>query len=251
MAPTLGIVILAAGLGTRMKSDMAKVLHPICGRPMIAHVVQTAVSIAGPNVVVVVGHQAEKVMQAAGYSGNLRFAFQERQLGTGHAVRCALPHIPVRVRQVVVLCGDVPLIRPATIETLVADHSANGRDVTILAVSVKDPKGYGRLIFNDAGELVAIVEEADADEAQKNIKTINSGIYVVNRTFLENALPQIEANNRQKEVYLTDIIGIGYREHRRIGAILGRDSSEIIGVNSPEELQLAETFMRTRLREKS
>lgn len=251
MIPTLGIVILAAGLGKRMQSDKAKVLHPICGRPMIRYVVETAAAIAGPNVVVVVGYQAEQVKQAAGRSGELRFAFQERQLGTGHAVLCALPHIPDPVEQVVVLCGDVPLIRSATIERLVADHNTHGRDVTILAVSMAEPKGYGRLVFNDAGDFVSIVEEADADVAQKKINIINTGIYVIKRAFLESALPQLRSDNKQNEVYLTDIVGLGYQQNKRIGAVIGGDSNEIIGVNSREELQVAEKLMKKRNREKS
>jgi UDP-N-acetylglucosamine diphosphorylase/glucosamine-1-phosphate N-acetyltransferase len=247
---TCGVVILAAGLGTRMKSDKAKVLHEICGSPMIEYVVGTARAVAGDNVVVVVGHQAELVRSTVCKIGATYFALQEEQLGTGHAMLCAMPHIPDDVAQVVVLCGDVPLIRPATIERLLSNHLAHERDVTLLAVAVPDPKGYGRIIMN-AGRLSAIVEEADADSEQKKIRTINTGIYAVKRSFLEKALPQLHSDNAQKEIYLTDIIGIGYKESRNIGVVLGNDSNEIIGVNSPEDLQAAEKSMRLRIREKS
>lgn len=251
MKSTVGVVILAAGLGTRMKSDKAKVLHEICGAPMIQYVVRTAADVADANVVVVIGHQAELVRLAAGSVAQPRFALQAQQRGTGHAVLCALPMIPSEVEQVVILCGDVPLIRRNTIDRLVADHIAHQRDLSILTVAVADPKGYGRIVLNTEGQLRAIVEEADADEVQKSINTINTGIYVVRRRFLETALPQLRADNAQNEIYLTDIIGIGYREKRNIGAVIGNDSSEIIGVNSREDLQAAERVMKARNGEKS
>ena len=167
-------------------------------------------------------------------------------MGTGHAVLCAMPHIPAAVEHVVVLCGDVPLIQATTIEQLLADHYAHQRDVTLLAVDMPNPKGYGRLVFNENGALAAIVEEADADAGQKAITTINSGIYVINRNFLEVALPRLRSDNKQKEIYLTDIVGLGYRDGRSIGAVLGQDSNEIIGVNSRDELQLVEKLMKIR-----
>jgi UDP-N-acetylglucosamine diphosphorylase/glucosamine-1-phosphate N-acetyltransferase len=251
MIPALGIVILAAGLGTRMKSEKAKVLHSILGRPMIAYVVETAAAIAGQNVVVVVGYQAEQVKHAVSRTREALFAFQEQQLGTGHAVLCAMPSLPGHVEQVVILCGDVPLIQAATIEHIVSEHIANHHDLTLLGVSREDPTGYGRLVFNDVGDLAAIVEEADADAAQKKIKTINTGIYVIRRDFLELALPRLGSNNKQNEIYLTDIIGLGYQEKRSLGVVIGHDSNEIIGVNSPAELQIVEQLMEWRIREKS
>jgi UDP-N-acetylglucosamine diphosphorylase/glucosamine-1-phosphate N-acetyltransferase len=251
MISTLGIVILAAGLGTRMKSEKAKVLHSILGRPMIAYVVETAASIAGQSVVVVVGYQAEQVKKAVSYTAEALFALQEQQLGTGHAVLCAMPSLPEQVEQVVILCGDVPLIQAATIENIVSEHIVNRRDLTLLAVSKEDPTGYGRLVFNDAGDLAAIVEEADADAIQKSIKIINTGIYVIRREFLEFALPRLGSGNNQNEIYLTDIIGLGYQEKRSLGVVIGQDSNEIIGVNSQAELQIVEQLMERRLREKS
>lgn len=251
MKSTLGIVILAAGLGTRMKSDKAKVLHEICGRPMIQYVVQTAAAVAGPNVVVVIGHQAESVKRAVSEVADAHYALQKEQLGTGHAVLCAMPMMPAEVQQVVILCGDVPLIRKSSIERLVSDHTLRHRDLSLLTVTVADPRGYGRIVMDAEGRLKAIVEEADADETQKRINTINSGIYVVKRTFLDTALPQLRADNAQNEIYLTDIIAICYREGRIMGAVIGDDSSEIIGVNSREDLQLAENVMRLRTSEKS
>jgi bifunctional UDP-N-acetylglucosamine pyrophosphorylase/glucosamine-1-phosphate N-acetyltransferase/UDP-N-acetylglucosamine pyrophosphorylase len=250
MKPRVGIIILAAGLGTRMKSDKAKVLHKVCGKPMIEHVVTTAVDIAGPNVIVVVGHQADTVKQVVGGSFDVRYALQAEQLGTGHAVMCAMPHLPEAVEQVVILCGDVPLIRSATIRQLIRNHDMQKRDVTLLAVHLQDPTGYGRVLCNAAQELVGIVEEADADDDQKAITLINTGIYAVERDFLNDALPRIGSDNAQNEIYLTDIIGIGHQQNKIMGTVVGQDSSEIIGVNSPAELQLAENTMISREREK-
>ena len=234
-----------------MKSDRAKVLHEICGRPMIEYVMRTAIEVAGRNVVVVIGHQAEMVKKAVNAVGEAHFALQEKQLGTGHAVLSALPFIPVGVDQVVILCGDVPLIKAATIQGLSVEHNCHDRDVSLLAVCVDDPKGYGRIIFDGLGELNAIVEEKDANPSQKLINTINTGIYIIKRNFLEQALPLLRSDNAQNEVYLTDIIGIGYRQKRKIGVVIGDDSKEIIGVNSRDDLQIAESLMKQRDGEKS
>ena len=251
MNSTVGIVILAAGLGTRMKSDKAKVLHTVCGRSMIEHVVETAVDVAGSNVVVVVGHQADRVEQVVRQSFDVHFALQAEQLGTGHAVLCAMPHLSEAVDQVVILCGDVPLIRPSTIRELIQNHENQKRDVTLLAVHMSDPTGYGRILSDENQNLIGIVEQADANDEQKKITLINTGIYAVQRNFLSDSLPQIGSDNAQNEIYLTDIIGIGHRQRKSVGTVVGRDSDEIIGVNSPVELQLVENTMQTRTCEKS
>ncbi len=245
MARTTGIVILAAGLGTRMKTpDKAKVMHEICGRPMIEYVVRTATLVAGANVVVVVGHQADTIKKTASAAGPCLFAYQEKQLGTGHAVLCALPHIPADIKQIVILCGDVPLIRPSTIERLVNAHEQQGREISVLAVTVENPTGYGRMVQDDDGNLTAIVEEADTDIDQKSINMINTGIYVVDKAYLESALPQVRADNAQNEIYLTDIVKLGYQEGKKIGVVIGDDSNEIIGVNSLVDLQVVENILK-------
>lgn len=246
----VGIIILAAGMGKRMKSDKAKVLHEIAGRPMIDYIVGVAAEIAGPNVIVVVGHQAEQVREVVGRSHQVRFAFQSQQKGTGHAVACAMPEVKEAVDVVVVLCGDVPLIRTSTIRQMVADHRAHQRDITLLTVRVPDPTGYGRVIIDDDGRLTAIVEQADANEAQKKINIINTGFYVINKSFLNFALPRLDSDNAQNEIYLTDIIHLGHRHQRNIGIMMGNDPDEILGVNSRSELHMAEKLMNIRTCEK-
>jgi UDP-N-acetylglucosamine diphosphorylase/glucosamine-1-phosphate N-acetyltransferase len=246
-----GVIILAAGLGTRMKSDKAKVLHEICGRPMIQYVVETAVQVVEKNVIVVVGHQAGLVQKVlSGYKG-VSFALQEQQLGTGHAVACALPRLPVDAHDVIILCGDVPLIRPETIRKMLSAHQDSGRDITLLGVTVPDPTGYGRIMFDASGHLSGIVEEADADQSQRSINIVNSGIYAINRSFLASALPQIQPNNKQQEIYLTDIIAMGYRWKRKLGLATGAESEEIIGINSPDDLKNAENIMNIRIKMKN
>lgn len=246
MDKDLAIVILAAGLGTRMKSDKAKVLHEILGRPMIDYVVASAAQVAGPNVIVVVGHQAEQVQAAVSRDHAALYALQPRQLGTGHAVRCALPVIPPEAREVIILCGDVPLIRPETLSGLLAHHRRQGRDLSLLAVTFSDPTGYGRVILDEAGHLCAIVEEADASAAQKAISVVNSGIFCVDRTFLGQALARIDDDNAQGELYLTDIVGVAYAEGKKAGVLISDDPEEITGINTLAQLALVESLMQTR-----
>lgn len=243
----VAVIILAAGLGKRMKSDMAKVLHEVLGRPMIRYVVETARRIAGKDVIVVVGHQAQKVMDAVSAYAEVLFAYQEKQLGTGHAVLCAFEYIPEYVSEIVILCGDVPMLRAATIQRLLDDHKAAKRDLSLLAVTVDNPKGYGRVLIDENRRLIKIVEEADATPEQKKIRTVNAGIYCVTKKFLTDSLQQIKPNNVQGELYLTDIIEIGYREKHAVGVLFGDDGGEVMGVNSYPDLLAAEKIMRLQV----
>ncbi|MFO7665216.1 MAG: NTP transferase domain-containing protein [Desulfobacterales bacterium] len=243
---TIAAIILAAGLGTRMKSDRAKVLHEINGKPMIMYVIETAKNIVGKNVVLVVGKQAEKVKELVSAVYEVIFALQEDQLGTGHAVKCALPLIPEYAEQVLILCGDVPLLSSGTLKKLYDNHIRGERDVSILAAEIENPQGYGRVIIDEKCSVLGIVEEADATADQKRIKIINSGIYCVKKTFLEYSLNKIKADNAQGEFYLTDIVKIGYKENKRVGAIIGEDKEEILGVNSMKDLMVVEGIIQKR-----
>lgn len=242
----IGVIILAAGLGKRMKSPRAKVLHEILGRPMVAYVVETARKIAGAAVVVVVGNQADEVRRAVARSGEVIFAYQDRQLGTGHAVMCALPQVPPDFTDVMVLCGDVPLVTEETLSAMITDHLEAGRAATLLAVDLEDPYGYGRILLDATDQVCGIVEEADATAEQRAVKTINSGIYCLNRQFLEEALPRLTPDNAQGEFYLTDIIRVGYELRRRIGVAHSGDPEEILGINTPDDLRRVEAIMAGR-----
>lgn len=250
MDTCITVVILAAGLGKRMKSPKAKVLHEVLGRPMVEYVVETARKIAGDDVVVVVGHQAEEVRRVVSRSAEVVFVHQRQQLGTGHAVMCVLPHVRAECEQVLVLCGDAPLVTEATLNDLIADHKAAHRDGTLLAVEVDHPFGYGRVLVDRRQQICGIVEEADASDAQRAIQTINSGIYCLKRSFLAEALPRLTRSNVQGEFYLTDIIRIGYDMGRNIGLCRGRDPQEILGINAPDDLARVEAILRERHKKK-
>ena len=243
MKAKIAVIILAAGLGKRMRSPKAKVLHEILGRPMLSYVIDVAREIAGSNVIVVVGNQAEAVRRAVSGAAAVRYAYQDRQLGTGHAVLCALPQLPDDCEQVVVLCGDIPLLTAPTLKTLVQDHLEARRDATLLAVELDDPQGYGRVLLNDHHQVCGIVEEADASAGQRAIRLINTGIYCVTRQFISEALPNVTPDNAQGEFYLTDIIRIGYESGRNIGVSYGTAPREILGVNTPEDLARVEALM--------
>jgi UDP-N-acetylglucosamine diphosphorylase/glucosamine-1-phosphate N-acetyltransferase len=243
MRNNIACIILAAGLGTRMKSNKAKVLHQLLGKPMILYVVETANQVAGKNVIVVVGHQAEKVKQVVGERYQVNFALQKEQLGTGHAVMCALDLIPVDVEDVLIICGDVPLLTHETLSALLKYHQDESRDISVLAVKVDNPTGYGRILMDQNGHLTGIVEEADANATEKAIPLINSGIYCIKKMFLGNNLKRIESDNAQNEFYLTDIIKIGHDQNRSMGVVVGNNQEEIIGINSPDELKQAERIL--------
>jgi len=238
------VIILAAGLGKRMKSGKAKVLHEVLGKSMILHVLETAQTIAGNNLIAVIGHQAEIVRQKVSEAFKIEFAYQDEQLGTGHAVKCAIPHIPENVENIIILCGDVPLISRNTLKSLFEYHLETKRDISILAVDVDDPTGYGRIIIDESGNVSGIKEEADATGDEKSIKTINSGIYCISKECLLKSINKIKADNAQKEYYLTDIISIGYNEKKSIGALIGQNQKELIGINSLKDLKMAENFMQ-------
>ena len=248
MKKNVAVIILAAGMGTRMKSDRAKVLHEVADRPMILYVVDAARKVAGDDVIVVIGNQAQAVRKIVSATAELIFAYQEKQFGTAHAVQCALPHIPDHCDKVVILCGDVPLIQPDTINGLIEDHLKAARDVSLLAVELENPSGYGRILLNATQHVCGIIEEADATAAQKQIRLINAGIYCINKAFLLEALPKIHPNNAQGELYLTDIIGIGYSRKKNIGVMVGPNPSEVIGVNSALELAEVEAIIRGQQR---
>jgi len=240
----IAVVILAAGLGTRMKSNKAKVLHEVCGQPMINYVAETARKIAGDNVVLVVGNQAEKVRQTVSKLGAFSFAYQKEQLGTGHAVGCALPHIPDHCREVVILCGDVPLIKADTVSALIKSHADEKRDISVLAVELEDPTGYGRILLDENRRVQGIVEESDTTAQQKCIRLINTGIFCVKKDLLIQTVPRIKSDNAQGEIYFTDIVEIAYIEKKHIGVAVGGKHLEVTGINTIAELKKVERAIK-------
>ena len=238
-------IILAAGKGTRMKSNLPKVLHPVCGRPMFSYPLAEAKKAGAKEIVGVIGHGAEAV-RASLKGEELRFVIQEQQLGTGHAVKIAEDAITDKDIPIVILCGDAPLIRSSTIAALVKSHEENGNSVTVLTADMSEPAGYGRIV-KDGSEIRKIVEEKDASEAEKSITEVNSGVYCVDGRFLFDALKEVGSDNAQGEYYLTDIIGIGRDSGLKVGWSKLTDGDEIMGINSRRELAIANRLMRKRI----
>jgi UDP-N-acetylglucosamine diphosphorylase/glucosamine-1-phosphate N-acetyltransferase len=240
----ISVVILAAGRGTRMKSDMAKVLHPVCGRPMLAYPVDTARTLGGRKIVVVVGHQAGLVSEAFGGKG-LVFVEQREQRGTAHAILQTRAEFRDYQGTIIILCGDVPLLRPATVEALLDLHVSEKAAVTVLTTILDDPYGYGRIVKGKGGEVIRIVEERDATAGEKEIREINTGIYCVESGFLYRAVAEIGNDNAQGEYYLTDIIGIARQEGAIVRAFTAGDPIETMGINTPDDLERACVYLRT------
>jgi bifunctional UDP-N-acetylglucosamine pyrophosphorylase/glucosamine-1-phosphate N-acetyltransferase len=237
-------VILAAGKGTRMKSNRAKVLHEVFFKPMLHHVLDAVFAASIPDVAVIVGHDREAVEKSI-CDHDYTPVVQKEQLGTGHAVLCARDACQGR-QQVMILCGDTPLIRPETLSAMLDAHKNSNATITLMTTILAEPFGYGRIISNEDGTIAEIVEEKDASPEQRRIQEINTGIYLVRQDFLFHALVQVGTNNSQGEVYLTDIISIAGQEGERVGKFLHPEAIDVLGVNSRVELAKAhdELLMR-------
>jgi len=242
------VVVLAAGLGTRMKSGLAKALHPLGGRPLIWHVLAASSAIPPGKLVVVLGHQADRVRGACEGFG-AEFAVQREQLGTGHAVRQASDALADTPGPVVVLCADTPLLTSGTLKTLVEHHSKSKAAVTLLTANINDPFGYGRVVRGKSG-VTAVVEEKDATKAQKKIKEVNAGIYCFEKNFLLSALGMIGKDNAQGEYYLPDTIALAKKKKLKVAALLCEDAEELLGVNSRVDLGRAEKTLQRRTNRK-
>ncbi len=240
-------VVLAAGKGKRMHSDLPKVLHLLCGQPLLTYVLDalSAAGIARP--IVVVGHSADSVRTAAG--GGVEFIEQREQLGTGHAVMQALPRLEGGTGPVLVLYGDTPLLQPETIHALLDLHRSSGAAATMLTAALDDPSGYGRIIRGSSGAVARIVEEAEATPDEARLREINAGTYVFDPAALREALSKLRPDNTQGEYYLTDTIAALLAAGRRVGALLA-DAEQAMGINSRRELAAAETVMRRRILER-
>jgi bifunctional UDP-N-acetylglucosamine pyrophosphorylase / glucosamine-1-phosphate N-acetyltransferase len=242
----LNVLVMAAGLGTRMRSKRAKVLHELGGLPLIAHVCRAASSLNPDAIYVVVGHQASEVEQAARAAvGDLaKSVLQQEQRGTGDAVASAREQLANSNSLLVVLSGDVPMIRPSTLERLVAQHRENNADCTILSVRLENPTGYGRVVRDEHDGFKKIVEQRDATEEERQIKEINSGIYCFDTRKLFSTLTRISPANDQGEYYLTDVPGLLHAEGGRVDIFLSHDSREVAGINTRAELAEFENLMR-------
>ncbi|HYC91382.1 MAG TPA: bifunctional UDP-N-acetylglucosamine diphosphorylase/glucosamine-1-phosphate N-acetyltransferase GlmU [Thermoanaerobaculia bacterium] len=244
MNDNLEVIILAAGLGTRMKSGTIKILHRAAGRPIIDYVLDLASDLCPTPPVMVVGYQREAVQKSIG--NRARFAVQEQQLGTGHAVLQAAQHIDA-AKRVMILSGDVPLTRIETLRRLLDEHERSGNALTLLTMKLADPAMYGRIIRDDQGGVVRIVEAKDASDEQKRIDEVNAGIYVFNGEHLFGNLRNLRPENAQKEYYLTDLLSVIREGGHRVGAVIADDPIEALGVNSRGELAQVEREIQRRV----
>ena len=239
-------VILAAGKGTRMKSDIPKVLHKIFEKPLLGYVLDNVKKITTENFVII-GHHAEEVKDYVEKNyNNAKTVLQTPQLGTGHAVSMVCPYLEDYSGQILILCGDTPLITSETLKKFVEYHNSNNSDLTVMSTIFENPANYGRIIREQDGSLKCIVEEKDATQEEKAVKEVNAGIYILNWSKVKPAFSQLTSNNAQGEYYLTDIISWGKNNGLKVNAFILENSDEIYGINSRKNLAEASKIMNTR-----
>jgi len=248
MTENVEVIILAAGLGTRMKSATIKILHHAAGRPLIDYVLDLAAEVCERPPVMVVGHQREAVQKQIG--DRARYAVQEQQLGTGHAVMQAMSVLErdgIAGKRVLILSGDVPLTRVGTLRKLIEEHERSQNALTLLTMKLDDPAMYGRVVRDDSGAVVRIVEAKDATADEKKIAEVNAGIYVFDAERLHENLASLQPNNKQGEYYLTDVLGLLRNAGHRVGAVIVDDPIEAHGVNSRSDLATVESEIQRRV----
>ncbi|MGL5544475.1 MAG: sugar phosphate nucleotidyltransferase, partial [Cetobacterium sp.] len=243
---SLKTLILAAGKGTRMKSELPKVLHKVCGVPMVQKIVNTCSKIGSVENILILGHKKEEVLKVL---PNMEYVVQKEQLGTGHAVIQAKEKLKDFNGTVMILCGDTPLLREETLKDLYNYHKETSATTTILTSIYENPFGYGRIV-KENGEVIGIVEEKEASEEVKAIKEVNAGVYCFEAKDLLVALDRIDNKNEKGEYYLTDVIAINVKDGKKVEAFLLEDNDEILGINSKIELEKANCIMRDRINEK-
>lgn len=245
----LAAVILAAGKGTRMNSALPKVLHPICGQPMLYFPLEAARTSGFSQLKVVVGHRAELVREHFS-DGDIDWVEQTEQLGTGHALMCAAEVLQGYQGPLLLHCGDVPLLKAETLKQLQSYHTSQGAAVTVLTAEMSDPYGYGRII-RDGEQVLRIVEEKDATDEQRQVTEINSGTYLFDAAFVLEALHGLNQNNAQGEYYLTDVVAAAVAANKKTRALCVDNADEVMGINDRCQLSVAEGLMRQRINTKT
>ncbi len=243
---TLQVIILAAGKGTRMASNQPKVLHQVLGKSMLEHVLHTVEGLQPESVCLVAGHGIDKVKAHIGEPENLAWVEQKEQLGTGHAVLQA-EVLPSVADNVLIVCGDTPLLTNETLAKLIKAHQKNKAVVSVLSAEVDNPQGYGRIVRDADSNVTNIVEEKDATDKQRQIQEVSSGIFCVNREALFSYLHQVGNDNVQQEYYLPDILPLALADDKLVQAVIMDDSSEMLGINDRIQLSQAESVMQRRI----
>ena len=241
----LAALVLAAGKGTRMYSDLAKVLHPICGRSMLSYILAALKELGLARVLVVVGHQAEHIKKVHA-DAPVEWVLQAQQLGTAHAVHCALPHLAGFSASVLICCGDTPLLTAETLRTFVSRHVSGNADLSVLCMSLEKPGNYGRILRDPQGAVLGIIEAKDASDDERDIREVNTGIYCARADVLREVITDIDNANVQGEYYLTDLVQKAVERGWKVEAVTATDSKEFLGVNTKEELEAAERIIALR-----
>ena len=237
MNKELRVIILAAGKGTRMNSDLPKVLHKLQGKALIDYVIDESELLDPKEIILVVGFKKEQVIKHTKNRIHLKYATQVEQLGTGHAVLQTKELLKNKKGHILILYGDVPNIKASTLMPIVEDHIINNRDLTLITAEIDDPSGYGRIIRDNNGNLLKIIEEKDCSDNEKKIKEWNPGIYIFKIKEVFRILNSIKTNNASKEYYLTDAIGLAQQSNMQIKAIKIANSDEVIGINTTDQLK--------------
>ena len=245
----VGVILLAAGLGKRMKSALPKVLHPLGGKPLLFYPLRAAMSLKPITIAVVVGHGADNVRQAFAHQ-EITWIMQQSQLGTGHAVKCAKEVFEGFTGDLLIFSGDVPLISQRTLLEILKHHREKKATLTLLTAYMDQPYGYGRIVRNHQGEIMSVVEERDAREAEKKIKEVNGGLYAVSARFLFAALEELTNLNQQGEYYLPDIVGVARQRNETVAGIRIEEAREMMGINTREELATMEKSLQERINRK-
>ena len=241
MSKELRIIILAAGKGTRMNSDLPKVLHKLNGKALLDFVLDESELLNPKETILVVGFKKEKVISHTQHRANLKYATQMEQLGTGHAVLQTGDLLKNKEGHVLILYGDVPNIKESTLKPIIDDHLIHNRDLTLITAEIDDPTGYGRIVRDKNDNLLKIVEEKDCNDDERKIKEWNPGIYIFKIPEVFKILNDIKTNNASKEYYLTDAIGLAQQSNMEIKAIKIANSNEVIGVNTADQLEELES----------
>jgi len=240
------VIVLAAGKGSRMFSTKPKVLHNVLGKSMLEHVLHTAEDLQPESVTLIAGHGINEVKAHIGEPENLHWVEQREQLGTGHAVLQA-ENAPSQADTTLIICGDTPLLKSESLAAFVKAHQTHQADISVLSAMVKNPTGYGRIVRDASGEVIAIVEEKDANDAQREIQEISSGIFCVNRAKLFGWLHRVENNNAQQEYYLPDILKLAISEKKKALAVVIANPREVMGINDRSQLAAAEKIMQREI----
>jgi bifunctional UDP-N-acetylglucosamine pyrophosphorylase/glucosamine-1-phosphate N-acetyltransferase len=243
-------LILAAGKGTRMYSDLAKVLHPICDRPMLSYPLAAVKGLPCDRIFAVIGHQAERIQEVFA-AAQVEWVVQSQQLGTAHAVLCALPRLTGFTGMVLICCGDTPLLTAETLRNFLDRHHEAEADLSVLTMILDEPGSYGRIVRDSRGKVEGIVEAKDAPVGQRGIHEVNTGVYCARADLLQAVIPSIGNANAQAEYYLTDLVHKAVEQGWKVKTVVAADPQEFLGVNTRDELAQAAAIISLRLQHSS